>query len=278
MKVNYGRRFFEQLGNEPGMNTIADNPFRVLDFGLLVLEAGSSHSFETGDREYAIDMLSGTATIQVGSTRFSSIGGRPNVFAGPPTLVYAGHSESVTMNAETTCELAVGSALSRTAIDPYLIKPGDVRSGHWGENTTRRYFNYMIDQTRPSERIAIAEVTVSNGNWATYPPHKHEEGSPGEAFQEELYFYKVHPENGFGFCAQFGGQMPEDFAFPISNNTAHKQPFGYHTVTAAPGYSVCYVAVYAGHDKTHKTSPHPDHAWYSEHYERTLRHLRRDFQ
>jgi 5-deoxy-glucuronate isomerase len=278
MKVNYGGRFFEQLSDEPGMNSIKENPFTVLDFGLLVLEAGGSHRFQTDTREYAIDILSGTATIKVGKTTFSSIGGRSSVFAGPPTLVYAGHSEDVTVHAESACEIALGSAPSSTAIEPYLVTPQQVRSGHWGENTTRRYFDYMIDQSKPSERIAIAEVTVSNGNWATYPPHKHEEGGAGEAFQEELYFYKVQPEQGFGFCAQFGGQMPEDFAFPITNNTAHKQPFGYHTVAAAPGYSVCYVAVYAGHDKTHKTAPHPDHAWYAELYERTLRHLRRDFQ
>ncbi len=40
---------------------------------------------------------------------------------------------------------------------------------------------------------------------------------------------------------------------------------------------ICYLAVYAGHDKRHITSTHPDHKWYTADYERTLGYFKRDY-
>lgn len=277
MNINYGTDFFEQVSNSPGLNRIRHNPFQVLDFALLVLKAGETYSFEAVGREYGLDIIGGLSDITVDGTLFAACGGRASVFDGKPTLVYVGHGSTVNIEARTDLEVGVGSALSQTRIEPYTIRPDQVRSGSWGSFSTRRHFNYMLDANTPGERISFAEVTVSNGNWATYPPHKHEDGVEGEAFQEEIYFYKVHPRRGMGFCGQFGGRMSEDYAFLITDNTAHKQPYGYHTVTAAPGYSICYLAVYAGHDKTHKVSAHPDHYWYAADYERTLNLFKRDF-
>jgi 5-deoxy-glucuronate isomerase len=277
MRCEYGKEYFETIGKDKGFNRIKHNPFKVIDFSLLVMEEGEARSMETEGREYGLDIISGLADIRVNGKEFKSCGGRISVFDGKPTLVYAGCKSTVEIKALSKLEVGLGSALSGTVIEPYIRRPDDCRSGKWGTYNTSRYYNYMLDGSTPGERISFAEVTVSNGNWATYPPHKHEDGVDGEAFQEELYFYKVQPERGFGFCAQFGGQMPEDYAFPITDNTIHKQPFGYHTVTAAPGYSVCYLAVYAGHDKTHKVSAHPDHLWYASDYERTLAHFRRDY-
>ncbi len=277
MHITYGKEYFEDVGSTPGWNGLDHNPCTLIDFGLLVLRRGESHSFETGDREYAMDILSGTVDIEVDGVKFEHCGGRASVFHGKPTMVYAGSDSRVVLSATTDTEVAVGSAKSNAGKKPFCVLPEECWSGSWGRFNTKRRFNYMIHAEQPSERIAIAEVTVSNGCWATYPPHKHEEGAEGEVFQEEMYFYKVHPKRGFGFCGQFEGKMPEDYAFIITDNTIHKQPFGFHTVTAAPGYSVCYVAVYASHDKSHKPAPHPEHRWYLEDYERTLNMLHRDY-
>lgn len=277
MNTQYGEKYFEKLDEAFGLNRIEHNPFTVIDFSLLRLKSGESYEFRTEDREYGLDVMSGVCTISVNDERYSSIGGRRSVFDGKPTLVYAGHNSRVSIEAEIELYVGVGSALSQTEIAPYIITPNECRSGQWGRNTTCRYYDYMLGRQAPRERLSFAEVTVSNGNWATYPPHKHEEGLEGEAFQEELYFYQVEPRRGFGFCGQYGGQMPEDFAFPITHNTIHKMPYGYHTVAAAPGYSVCYLAVYAGHDTTHITAKDPNHAWYAQDYERVLTHLARDF-
>lgn len=258
-KTNYGHPYFETVSEQPGLNRLKHNTCGVIDFSLLVLKAGESHTFNTAGREYGLVIMSGgPVSIQVGEHAFNDLQGRASVFADKPTMVYAGCNSEVRIQAGGDVEIALCSALSSTPIDPYLVLPADVPTGQWGEGNTKRRYRYMINQDRPSERLWLAEVFVQNGAWATYPPHKHEDVE-GDLFQEEMYFYRVDPPHGFGFCGQFEGLVEEDYAFLIRNNTIHKMPFGNHTVTAAPGYRVLYLAVYAGHDKGHRPTAHPDH-------------------
>lgn len=263
---NYGRAYFEELSRDPGVNVMHHNTCQLLDFKLLVLAGGESHALTTADREIGIVVLTGKVNITVGDERFDNLGGRRTVFEGPPTMVYAPPGRAVTITALGNAEVALASSPSTTDIAPYRVGPGDCFQGSWGNFNTQRTYNYMINAHRPSERLHLAEVTVESGNWATYPPHKHDETQPerGEIFQEEMYYYRLDQAGGFGFCASYGGEADDDYAFMVRDNTIHKMPNGYHTVCAAPGYKVWYLALIAGHDKGHAVFVDPDHAWYNK--------------
>jgi 5-deoxy-glucuronate isomerase len=250
--------YFEPIPLTSGLHRPEQNPCALIDFALLVLAPGESHTFSTDKREYGLDVISGLVTIRVGDVEFPRLGGRTGMFDGVPSGAYAGCDATVTVTAHTAAQIAFGSCPSTTPIEPYAITPDMIETGGWGEGNTERHFSYLINSRRPSERLWFTEVTVSDGRWATYPPHKHEE-VPGDLFQEEMYYYRTDPAHGFGFCASFEGQVGGDEAFLIRNSTLHKMPHGYHTVTAAPGYRVCYLAIYAGRDKQHNPSPHPLH-------------------
>jgi 5-deoxy-glucuronate isomerase len=252
-------RYFQPITLNAGLNRPAHNSCGLIDFSVLVLAPGQVHRFATGGREYGLDLLSGVASIRVGEIEFPRVGGRASVFDGPPAGAYAGCGSEVVVTAHTAIELALGSGPSTTPIAPYAILPAEVPAGRWGEGNTERHFRYLINGDRPSERLWFAEVTVADGRWATYPPHKHED-VPGDLFQEEMYYYRTEPAHGFGFCASFEGEAGGDHAFLIRDSTLHLMPDGYHTVCAAPGYRVCYLAVYAGRDKQHRPSVHPRHA------------------
>lgn len=260
----YGQPYFETVSTSPGLNRLKHNTCKIIDFQLLILNPGERFSIETKNRELAFDLLTGTATIRAGTHTFEKIGGRTSIFDDFPTMVYAGCGTTVEIEAHDRLEIGIGSAPSSTPIEPYIVRPQEVPHGSWGDgDNTRRHFRYMINKDRPSESLWFAEVIVRDGRWATYPPHKHEE-VPGDLFQEEMYFYKIDPVEGFGFCGHFGGEVGSDYAFMIRNNTIHKMPHGYHTVTAAPGYQVFYLAVYAGYGKDHRPSVHPDHAGFRQ--------------
>lgn len=262
-KTEYGKQYFETVDNKPGLNRLSDNTCRIIDFGLLVLQAGQTYEFQTQDREYGLDVLTGTVNIEAADQKFENMGGRQSVFDALPSGAYVGCQSTVKVTAVSDAEIALGSCPSNTPIAPYAIRPETVSTGQWGENQTARHYRYLVNADKPSERLWFAEVFVQDGRWATYPPHKHED-VPEDLFQEEMYFYKVDPACGFGFCGQFEGQVGSDYAFMIRNNTIHKMPCGYHTVTAAPGYKVWYLAVFAGNDKRHRPSPHPDHQQWQE--------------
>lgn len=256
--------FFEAVATGEGVHGLRENPFQVLDFELVVLRQGSEHSFTQPDRETAVVVLTGTVDVRAGQQDFMAVGGRSSVFSGAPSMVYAprGHAVRVTCP-DGPAEIALCSAPSSTDLSPYRVDPDAVTSGAWGRFNTERHYNFLIDDRRPSDRLYLAEVTVTSGNWATYPPHKHErDGDDGEVFQEEMYYYRVDPQDGFGLCALYGGKVGHDEAFVIRNSTAHKMPYGYHTLTAAPGYRVWYLALYAGDAKAAGPSVDPAHRWY----------------
>lgn len=235
--------YFEVVTANPGRNKLKHNTCRIIDFELLILGKGQTTTINTGAREIAFDILTGTAEITVdGTHRFTKLGGRKSVFDGPPSMVYAGCGSVVDIKAVDDVEIGMGSAPSSTPIEPWSLSPEDATTGQWGKGNSERHYRFMINGDTPSERLWFTEVFVENGNWATYPPHKHED-VPGDVFQEEMYFYKVEPKTGFGFCGQFEGLVQSDYAFLIRNNTIHKMPHGYHTVTAAPGYRVFYLAI-----------------------------------
>lgn len=259
----YGHPYFETLGHAPGLNRIKHNTLRVLDFSLLVLGPGEEFRLETGAREYGFCLLRGTADIAIGEKTFPALGGRESIFTTLPSGAYAGCGQTALIRALDACEIGIGSAPSATPIEAYAFTPESLVTGHWGNDRTLRHYRHMINGDRPSERLWFTEVVVRDGRWATYPPHKHED-IPGDIFQEEVYYYRVEPAHGFGFCGLFEGQVEDDYAFVIRDRTIHKMPFGNHTVVSAPGYQIYYLAAYAGHTKYHKPTPHPDHVGFAD--------------
>lgn len=274
---DYGKPYFEALTRAPGVNRLQYNTCALLDFQLVLLAPKESHVVPTEGREVGIVVLTGKVDIAVGDQRYDNLGGRRTVFEGPPTMVYAPPGATVTITSIGAAEVAIASCPATGGVEPYRVGPGDCLQGSWGNFNTVRTYNYMINAHRPSERLHLAEVTVESGNWATYPPHKHDETRPdvGEIFQEEMYYYRVDQPGGFGFCASYGGKADGDYAFMIRDNTVHKMPDGYHTLCAAPGYKVWYLALIAGHDKGHAVFVDPDHAWYNK-TETALRNVSRN--
>jgi 5-deoxy-glucuronate isomerase len=261
----YGLEYFETISPQKGLAGLQKNPCKLLDFSVVSLNPGENHAFETGEREVALVVLTGTVDMRVNGLPFEKVGGRATVFSGPPAMVYAPCGSAVTVIAYDNAELALCSCPSQTKIAPYRLDAGDVVSGKWGRYNTSRHFNYLLNISRPSERLHIAEVTVISGNWATYPPHKHEQNEPvhGEVFQEEMYYFRVDPMEGFGLAALYGGQAEGDYAFMVRNNTILKMPHGYHTLTVAPGYRLWYLALIAGDGKAAQPVVDPAHGWFS---------------
>src|SRR5690606_5474858 len=111
--------------------TLPFNPCRLLDFALLRLAAGGTWSGESGDREILAVVLGGTATITVNGRAFAGVGERADVFSGKPHSVYIPCGATVSVQAVTPVEIALPSAPSDLATEPYVIGPDAVEAGRW---------------------------------------------------------------------------------------------------------------------------------------------------
>ncbi len=243
-------KYFTSLGTEQGLNALPHNPCRLLDFNLLELSAGDEFAGQTEEREVLAVIFGGKATFELAGMRFEKVGGRPNVFAGKPYSVYLPAGADYRITAESPVEIGLTSAPSDLETAPYVISPEQVANGVWGAANFRRYFHQILTLAAqpdlPARRLIVGETFTPSGNWSTYPPHKHEvDDLPREAFQEEMYFFKVNPADGFGICHYYNDHGEEE-NFTVRDNTIMMAPIGYHTVVSAPGYTTYYLWFLAG--------------------------------
>jgi 5-deoxy-glucuronate isomerase len=77
---------------------------------------------------------------------------------------------------------------------------------------------------------------------------------------EEIYFFKVKPEKGFGMQRLYDSKGMDN-AYTIKNNDAIMIAGGYHPVVAAPGYTLYYLWFLAGRGRKLIPRDDPNHAW-----------------
>jgi 5-deoxy-glucuronate isomerase len=257
--------YFASLETGQGLNALPYNPCRLLDFSLLKLSAGHEFSAHTGQREILAVLLGGSATFEVAGRQFKTVGGRPHVFAGKPHAVYLPAGVEYRVTGEGPVEIGLTSAPSDLEAEPYVIVPGQVTDGVWGAANFRRYYHNVLtlaaQPNLPARRLIVGETFTPSGNWSTYPPHKHEvDDLPRQAFQEEMYFFKVSPTDGFGLCRYYNDQG-EEANFTVRDNTILMAPVGYHTVVSAPGYATYYLWFLAGEHRIQAVEGDPDLDW-----------------
>jgi len=261
--MNYRYHCTIPAGN--GRNALPVNPCRLLDFALLKLEAGQSWSGETGDREILAVILGGRATFTVGEHRFEAVGGRADVFSGKPHSVYLPAGATVTVEAVEAVEIALPSAPSELATDPYVIEPETVAAGRWGAaNFGRNYHQILTEVAQPglpASRLIVGETFTPSGNWSTYPPHRHAvDNLPGEAAHEEMYYFRVSAPGGFGISRVYTDEGYEE-NFTARDHSMQMMPSGYHTVVSAPGFTTYYLWFLGGAQRTQGAMEDTSLAW-----------------
>ncbi|HTP07942.1 MAG TPA: 5-deoxy-glucuronate isomerase [Anaerolineae bacterium] len=260
-------KYHSLLTANAGLNTLPHNACKLLDFGLLKLAAGSTYEAETPGREILAVILGGKATFEIDGKRFEKIGGRPNVFSGKPHSVYIPADAKFSIHAESAVEIALPSAPSDAAIEPYVIAPSQVAIGVWGAANFKRNYHQILTLASqpdlPARRLIVGETFTPSGNWSTYPPHKHQvDDLPREAYHEEMYYFKVNPADGFGICHYYNEEGEEE-NFTVRDNSLHMLPRGYHTVVSAPGYTTYYLWFLAGNQRIQATVDDAALGWVS---------------
>ena len=244
----------------------AGTDLQHLTFGTCQLPAGQSWEMETGGDEVLAVILRGRVDAAVEGREWAALGGRPNVFADRATSVYAGTGQRLRLRAAggpalvALCQAPVGTGETTPA--PYVIRPEDVVVNERGKAPFSREVHDILDANRPAARLVVGETFNAMGNWSSYPPHKHDENRGDEEVRlEELYYFQVEPEQGFGAQFLYTPDGAMDEAYRVRQGDVTLLPRGYHPVSAAPGYRVYYLWVMAGDGRRLRPFDDPEHAW-----------------
>ncbi|MCD6257927.1 5-deoxy-glucuronate isomerase [Candidatus Aerophobetes bacterium] len=237
---------------------------KFIDFSLLRLrEKEESGRISLEEREAAVVILSGSCDVYTDSMKWENLGDRLNVFGGAATTLYFPPMSFFQIRARSSVEIAIAFAPAKEKTShPTLIRPQDVSINKRGKSNWKREIHDIIMSNVRAEKLLVGETFNPPGNWSSYPPHKHDQDNPPYEYKlEEIYFFKIHPPQGFGIQRIYSPQNNLDELYLVKNNDLIVIPCGYHPVVAAPGYSLYYLWVLAGEKREMKLRNDPEHEW-----------------
>lgn len=234
----------------------------MLRFGIIELSAGAELLFDTEETEASFVILGGTCDVECGEIAWKHIGQRKTVFDGKATAAYLPRRRKVLVRGVTAVKIAV----IQSPIDedsPFaLVKPEDVKVSVLGKPTYMRDTHFIVDDRVPSKRLYIGEAFMHPGNWAGFPPHKHDvDDMPTEAILEEVYYYLFDPSQGFAIQRLYTADGSVDEVYVVRNDDLVEFPRGYHPVVNAPGYTGYFLWAMAGDHRGFFRRNDPDHDW-----------------
>jgi 5-deoxy-glucuronate isomerase len=145
--------------------------------------------------------------------------------------------------------------------DPIYISPDSLTPNNVGRDNWQRKVTMIAKPDFPSQKLILGETVNPPGNWSGVPTHKHDTAWPGvESFHEELYYFRVDRPGGWGIERVYDKNGLDQILL-LQDRVVTIMPRGYHTVAAAPGFTLFYTFVLAGPSKTLLAPLDPDQAW-----------------
>lgn len=234
--------------------TAGDAGWRYCGLSVLDLAADTTHEFATGSTEMAILPLSGSLTVEVEAHSFR-LEGRESVFSAVTDFVYVPIDAGVRITTAGPLEVAFATAEATRRIDPYRIDAADVRvEVRGGGAGTRQINNFLSADVADADKLIAVEVLTPEGSWSSYPPHKHDQTTETEIELEEIYYFRIDGEGGFGFFRCYTDDREIDDTLTVHDGDVYLVPRGFHgPAAAAPQHHMYYLNVMAG--------PSPERAW-----------------
>ena len=255
--------------------------------GLRVLRLGPGETTtgRTGGSEVFVLPLAGGLTVAVANEAGAGLAsydvrGRDSVFTRVTDFCYVGRDSVVALSSAAGAEVAVPSSRCERALPPAYGAAEDVPVEVRGAGpATRQVTNFGVPGVWDhADKLICCELVTPDGNWSSYPPHKHDASEPCPVVNEEIYYYRIAGRDaitpsreGFGYHTtytgpehQAAGLGPVDMTAEVRDHDVVLVPHGYHgPCVAAPGYPMYYLNVMAGPgaDRALAFCDDPAHGW-----------------
>jgi 5-deoxy-glucuronate isomerase len=213
--------------------------------------------------ESALLPLSGSCRVEVGSHAYE-LDGRTDVFSRVSDFVYVPHGTEAVLTTDVGGEFAFPAARAERRLDPAYVPARAVAvEVRGGGAATRQVNNFMAADAFEAERLIAVEVLTPDGNWSSFPPHKHDEHTDREVPLEEIYYFRIRGDGGFGMHRTYTTDGEIDVTVTVRDGDVFLVPRGYHGPSvASPGHPMYYLNVMAGPaERAWRVCTDPTHEW-----------------
>lgn len=258
VRIPDGGGYLKGVGKENGLNFVTMDMLRLKD--------GQTWSGQAIEEETVLVTLGGRCAVKVEGAHpveWTTVGGRPNMFAGVPGVAYIPRRTPYTVTGTGDVEVVVFTSPCDADLEPRLVPSDELKPNSVGGYNWRRDVKMLFSPgTGKTSRLIVGETINPPGNWSGFPPHKHDVEAPDEFPLEEVYVFKTMPSDGIGVQLIYGGKEG-DSAHIIGDNSVAAFPTGYHPSVAAPGTQLGFVWALAGEARNYKVSIDPRYRWLS---------------
>ncbi len=260
--MNFKKTYTPANGYTP-LCKIGECSLKKLEFGIIELDAGMSQDFNTEDKETAFIMLEGHCNVEFGDTKWENVGNRNNVFENRRAeSFYMPREQELKIVAVDHIKIAVCATPVEEKTEPQLLREDHVVLKLLGRVPFQRETSFIIDGNSNAKVLTIGEAYTTEGNWAGFPPHKHDEDNmPTECICEEIYYFLFDPKQGFGVQLLYTADGELDEAYRVKNDELVEFPYGYHSTVSTPGYQTYFLWLMAGDYQGFNRSNDPEHDW-----------------
>ena len=190
------------------------------------------------------------------------------MFSAVTDFAYAPREATVTVSSHDGGRFAFPAARARRRLtaryQPAREVPVELRGAG---ACSRQVNNFCTPDVFEADRLIACEVLTPDGNWSSYPPHKHDEEGPDESALEEIYYFEVAEARRPRIAYQrvYGtAERPIDVLAEVRTGDVVLIPHGWHGPSmAVPGYDLYYLNVMAGPgaERAWRICDDPAHAW-----------------
>ena len=153
-------------------------------------------------------------------------------------VCYLSRGATFSLTSRGDADVLWASAPAEKVFASYVRRFMEVKPVVSGQDGYRRHIYTSIGEKDPANRFIIGFVQGDQGNWTSFPPHRHD-GKP------EVYVY-------YGMGKRFGVQVvagAEDRAYLVREGDAVLFERGYHPNVATPGVGMKFVWIISADPK-----------------------------
>ncbi len=247
---------------EPGYHELAAGALEFLRFGLARVPDREVIELDTADRDTTVIILEAPREVRAAAGgRELRLPPRGSVFDDQPSALYVPARAGLELRGPLLAGVFQARADEPLDEVPYAILPHEVNTVERGRGNFTRHIRNILPGERHRGCMLAGETLSPAGNWSSSPPHKHDrQAPPAETRLEEIYLFRVRPEQGFGLQHSYHARGPSR-TFAVNDLDVVAIPSGYHPVVAAPGYELYYLWCLAGMSRELHWQVDPAHAW-----------------
>jgi len=233
------------------------------------LAAGGETAVDTRDQEMILIPLAGSASVACDGNAYE-LAGRESVFAGPTDFCYLPIGRTATVASAEGIRFALCGARTDQELEFRYGSAADVPIELRGAGQSSRLVrNFGTVGSFETAKLIACEVITPDGNWSSYPAHKHDHQSDLESELEELYYFEIADgpagQPGFGYMQTTASdERPIDLLAEVRQGSIIEVPYGWHgPCVAAPGFEMYYLNAMAGPaaERAWLITDHPEHAF-----------------